>query len=88
MKIAVIGGTGLIESKLVEQLREDGHEPLAPSPDTGVNTITGDGLADAFEGAHGVADVVNAPVWDDAAVIRPDPLRGLAQPVRNPGRTS
>ena len=69
MKIVVIGGTGLIGSKLVEKLREDGHEPLAASPDTGVNTITGEGLADALNGAEVVVDVSNAPVWDDAAVM-------------------
>jgi uncharacterized protein YbjT (DUF2867 family) len=69
MKIVVIGGTGLIGSKLVEKLREDGHEPLAASPDTGVNTLTGDGLAEALEGAQVVVDVANAPAWDDAAVL-------------------
>jgi uncharacterized protein YbjT (DUF2867 family) len=51
MKIVVIGGTGLIGSKLVEKLRQAGHEALPASPDTGVNTITGEGLADALEGA-------------------------------------
>ncbi len=69
MKIVVIGGTGLIGSKLVERLREDGHEPFAASPDTGVNTITGEGLAEALEGAHVVVDVANAPAWEDAAVM-------------------
>ena len=69
MKIVVIGGTGLIGSKLVEKLRQDGHEALAASPDTGVNTITGEGLADALEGANVVVDVANAPLWDDAAVM-------------------
>jgi uncharacterized protein YbjT (DUF2867 family) len=69
MKIAVIGGTGLIGSKLVERLREGGHEPLAASPDTGVNTLTGEGLSEALEGAQVVVDVANAPVWDDAAVL-------------------
>ena len=69
MKIVVIGGTGLIGSKLVEKLRKAGHEPLAASPDTGVNTITGEGLADALEGAQVVVDVANAPDWDDAAVM-------------------
>src|SRR4051812_214131 len=69
MKIVVIGGTGLIGSKLVEKLREDGHDPLAASPDTGVNTITGEGLAEALEGAQVVVDVANAPLWDDAAVM-------------------
>jgi uncharacterized protein YbjT (DUF2867 family) len=69
MKTVVIGGTGLIGSKLVERLREDGHEPLAASPDTGVNTITGEGLAGALEGAQAVVDVANAPMSDDAAVM-------------------
>jgi uncharacterized protein YbjT (DUF2867 family) len=69
MKIVVIGGTGLIGSKLVEKLRKDGHEPLAASPDTGVNTLTGEGLAEALEGARVVIDVANAPAWDDAAVM-------------------
>jgi uncharacterized protein YbjT (DUF2867 family) len=69
MKIVVIGGTGLIGSKLVELLREDGHDPLPASPDTGVNTITGEGLSEALEGAQVVVDVANAPIWDDAAVL-------------------
>jgi uncharacterized protein YbjT (DUF2867 family) len=69
MKIVVIGGTGLIGSKLIEKLREAGHEPLAASPDTGVNTLTGDGLAEALKGAQVVVDVANAPVCDDAAVL-------------------
>jgi uncharacterized protein YbjT (DUF2867 family) len=69
MKIVVIGGTGLIGSKLVEQLREDGHDPLAASPDTGVDTLTGEGLAEAITGAEVVVDVANAPDWDDAAVL-------------------
>src|SRR5262249_25851624 len=69
MKIVVIGGTGLIGSKLVEKLRDAGHEPLAASPDTGVNTISGEGLAEALAGAEVVVDVSNAPVMDDAAVL-------------------
>jgi uncharacterized protein YbjT (DUF2867 family) len=69
MKIVVIGGTGLIGSKLVEKLRMDGHEPLAASPDTGVNALTGEGLAEALQGAKVVVDVANAPAWDDAAVL-------------------
>jgi uncharacterized protein YbjT (DUF2867 family) len=69
MKIVVIGGTGLIGSKLVEKLRDHGHDPLAAAPDTGVNTITGEGLADALVGAQVVVDVSNAPAWDDAAVM-------------------
>lgn len=69
MKIVVIGGTGLIGSKLVKTLRERGHEALAASPNTGVNTITRKGLADALDGADVVVDVANAPVWEDAAVL-------------------
>jgi uncharacterized protein YbjT (DUF2867 family) len=69
MKIVVIGGTGLIGSKLVEKLQKDGHEPLAASLDTGVNTITSEGLAEAVEGAQVLVDVANAPAWDDAAVL-------------------
>jgi uncharacterized protein YbjT (DUF2867 family) len=69
MKIVVIGGTGLIGSKLVEKLRAEGHEAVAASPDTGVDTLTGEGLAEAMEGAAVVVDVSNAPQWDDAAVM-------------------
>jgi uncharacterized protein YbjT (DUF2867 family) len=69
MKIVVIGGTGLIGSKVVAKLREAGHDPLAASPDTGVNTLTGEGLAEALEKATVVVDVSNAPNWDDAAVM-------------------
>jgi uncharacterized protein YbjT (DUF2867 family) len=69
MKIVVIGGTGLIGSKLVEKLHEKGHEALAASPDTGVNSLTGEGLAEALEGADAVVDVSNAPDWEDAAVL-------------------
>jgi uncharacterized protein YbjT (DUF2867 family) len=69
MKIVVIGGTGLIGSKLVQRLREAGHEALAASPDTGVDTLTGEGLAEALEAAQVVVDVANAPDWDDAAVM-------------------
>jgi uncharacterized protein YbjT (DUF2867 family) len=69
MKIVVIGGTGLIGSKLVEKLRKDGHEALAASPDTGVNTLTGEGLAEALQGARVAVDVANAPAWGDAEVL-------------------
>jgi uncharacterized protein YbjT (DUF2867 family) len=69
MKIVVIGGTGLIGSKLVEKLRRAGHEPLAASPESGVDTYSGKGLEQALEGAQVVVDVSNAPDWDDAAVI-------------------
>ena len=69
MKIVVIGGTGLIGSSLVEKLRKDGQEPLAAAPNTGVNALTGEGLAEALEGARVVVDVANAPAWDDQAVL-------------------
>ncbi|MDX0464455.1 SDR family oxidoreductase [Sinorhizobium medicae] len=69
MKIVVIGGTGLIGSKLVGNLRERGHEVLAAAPNTGVNTITREGLAEALNGADVVVDVANAPVWEDKAVL-------------------
>ncbi|KAA0683790.1 SDR family oxidoreductase [Azospirillum brasilense] len=69
MKIVVIGGTGLIGSKLVQTLRERGHDALAASPKTGVNTITREGLAQAMDGAAVVVDVTNAPVWEDKAVL-------------------
>jgi uncharacterized protein YbjT (DUF2867 family) len=69
MKIVVIGGTGLIGSKLVEKLRAEGHQALPASPDTGVNTLTGEGLAEALDGAEVVVDVANAPNWDDDAVL-------------------
>jgi uncharacterized protein YbjT (DUF2867 family) len=70
MKIVVIGGTGLIGSKLVKELREHGHEAVAASPNTGVNSITGEGLADALKGASVVVDVTNSPSWEDAAVLK------------------
>jgi uncharacterized protein YbjT (DUF2867 family) len=70
MKIVVIGGTGLIGSKLVKKLREHGHEAVAASPNTGINSVTGDGLADALKGASVVVDVTNSPSWDDAAVLK------------------
>jgi len=70
MKIVVIGGTGLIGSKLVPKLREQGHEALAASPNSGVNTITGEGLAEALRGASVVVDVSNSPDWEDAAVLK------------------
>ena len=70
MKIVVIGGSGLIGSKLVIKLREQGHEALAASPNSGVNTITGEGLAEALKGASVVVDVSNAPSWEDAAVLQ------------------
>lgn len=69
MKIVVIGGTGLIGSKLVALLRQRGQEVLAASPDTGVNTLTGEGLAKALAGAQVVVDVENSPSFEDTAVM-------------------
>jgi len=69
MKIVVIGGSGLIGSKLVNKLREAGHEAVAASPNSGVDTITGQGLAEALKGASVVVDVTNSPSWEDTAVM-------------------
>jgi uncharacterized protein YbjT (DUF2867 family) len=70
MKIVVIGGSGLIGSKLVIKLREHGHEAIAASPNSGVNTLTGKGLAEALKGASVVVDVSNSPSFEDAAVLK------------------
>jgi uncharacterized protein YbjT (DUF2867 family) len=70
MKILVIGGSGLIGSRLVNKLREHGHEAVASSPKTGLNTLTGEGLAEALKGASAVVDVTNSPSWEDAAVMK------------------
>ena len=70
MKIVVIGGSGLIGSKLVINLRQRGHEVVAASPKSGVNSITGQGLAEAMSGARVVVDVTNSPSWDDDAVMK------------------
>jgi uncharacterized protein YbjT (DUF2867 family) len=70
MKIVVIGGTGLIGSKLVQKLAEHGHEMVAAAPDTGVNTLTGEGLTDALVGASVMIDVSNSPSFEDTAVMR------------------
>ena len=69
MKIVVIGGSGLIGTKLVNRLREQGHEVVAASPKSGVNTLTGEGLAEALTRASVVVDVSNSPSWEDAAVL-------------------
>lgn len=69
MKIVVIGGSGLIGTKLVKLLRERDHEALPASPSSGVNTITGEGLAEALAGAQVVVDVSNSPSWEDKAVL-------------------
>ena len=70
MKIAIIGGTGLIGSKLVTRLREHGHQAVPAALDTGVNTLTGEGLDQVLTGAAVVIDVSNSPSFDDAAVLR------------------
>ena len=69
MKIVVVGGTGLIGTKVVKKLTTKGHEALAASPNTGVDATTGRGLAEALAGADVVVDVSNAPNWEDAAVL-------------------
>jgi uncharacterized protein YbjT (DUF2867 family) len=69
MKIVVIGGSGLIGKKVVTNLRQHGHEVVAASPSSGVNTVTGEGLAQALAGAQVVVDVANAPSWEDKAVL-------------------
>jgi uncharacterized protein YbjT (DUF2867 family) len=70
MKVVIIGGTGLIGSKVVTRLREQGHEAVPASPDTGVNTLTGEGLAEALVGANVVVDVSNSPSFEDSAVLK------------------
>src|SRR5213079_2851594 len=69
MKIVVIGGTGLIGTKVVKKLRDKGHEVVAASPSKGINSVTGEGLAPALAGAQVVVDVANAPSWEDQAVL-------------------
>ena len=69
MKVVVIGGSGLIGSRVVTKLREHGQEAVAASPNSGVNSVTGEGLAEAMKGASVVVDVSNAPSWEDAAVM-------------------
>ncbi len=70
MKIVVIGGSGRIGSKLVTQLGEQGYQAVAASPNSGVNTVTGEGLAEVLKGASVVVDVSNSPSWEDAAVLK------------------
>src|SRR4249920_390047 len=69
MKIVVIGGTGLIGSKVVEKLKQKGHEAIAAAPNTGVNTITGEGLKEAMAGAQVVIDLANSPSFEGKAVL-------------------
>jgi uncharacterized protein YbjT (DUF2867 family) len=70
VKIVIIGGSGLIGSKIVTKLREQGHEAIAASPNSGVNTVTGEGLADVLKGSSVAVDVSNAPSWEDSAVMK------------------
>ena len=86
MKIVVIGGTGLIGSKIVEQLGEHGHDAVAAVPNTGVNTITGEGLAEALAGADVVIDVSNSPSFEDAAVLEFFTTSTTQPPRRRAGR--
>jgi uncharacterized protein YbjT (DUF2867 family) len=69
MKVVVIGGTGLIGSRVVTRLRQRGHEAVAAAPNTGVNTLTGEGLDAALEAASVVVDVANSPSFEEAAVM-------------------
>ncbi len=69
MRIVVVGGTGLVGSKLVKELRTQGQDVVAASPTSGVNCLTGEGLADALNGASVAIDVTNSPSWEDAAVL-------------------
>ena len=92
MRIVVIGGTGLIGSKTVQQLKQQGHEAVAAAPNTGVNTLTGEGLASALKGAEVVIDVSNSPSFEERAAteffedIRPEPVRSGGQRRRPPPR--
>ena len=70
MKIVIIGGTGLIGSRLVKKLGDEGHQAVPAAPSTGINSITGEGLADALKQASAVVDVTNSPSWEDAAVLQ------------------
>lgn len=70
MKIVVIGGTGLIGSRLVQKLHEQGHQAIAASPRSGVNSITGEGLAEVLNGASVTVDVTNSPSWEDTEVLK------------------
>ena len=69
MKVVVVGGTGLIGSRVIEQLKQKGHEAIAAAPNTGVNTITGEGLKEAMAGAQVVIDLANSPSFKDKAVL-------------------
>src|SRR5260370_8372714 len=82
MKMVLIGGTGLIGSKIDKNLGEHGHRAVAAAPSSGVNSITGEGLAGALKGASVVVDVTNSPSWEAAAVLKffEPPTRNLLAP--------
>ena len=89
MKIVVIGGTGLIGSKTVAMLRQGGHEVVAASPKTGVNTITGEGLTEAVTGTQVVIDLANSPSFEDRAVLsRRRATASSRSPARNERRST
>jgi uncharacterized protein YbjT (DUF2867 family) len=71
MRLIIIGGSGLIGSRLLKRLRAAGHEAISASPRSGVNAVTGEGLASALAGADVVVDVSNAPSWEERAVLTP-----------------
>ena len=88
MKIVVIGGTGLIGSKVIKNLRERRHDAVAAAPNTGVNTITGEGLDSGSADAQVVVDLANSPSFEDAAVLeffQPSPGRNLLKAEVNAG---
>jgi len=70
MKVVVVGGTSLIGSRVIEQLKQKGHEAIAAAPNTGVNTITGEGLKEAMAGAQVVIDLANSPSFEDRAALK------------------
>jgi hypothetical protein len=88
MKIVVIGGTGLIGSKAVAILRQGGHEVLAGSPKSGINSITGEGLKEAMAGAQAVIDLTNSPSFEDKAVLEFFETSGATFSSRRPQRAS
>ena len=87
MKIVIIGGTGLIGKKVVNNLRHRGHEVVAASPSKSVNAFTGDGLAETLKGAQVVVDVANAPSWEDNS-LRPSVTAHTSAPPMNSATSS
>src|SRR5262245_38014821 len=88
MRIVVIGGTGLIGSKVVERLKQKGDEAIAAAPNTGVNTITGEGLKEAMAGAQVVIDLANSPSFEDKAVLEFFETPAATSSRRRPQRAS